>query len=264
MKTFISFSGGVESTTMCILYGKGATAIWCDTGWEHKEMYKRMDKVEQKLKEIHEGDFTLLRIKPSVYVKGRRVRKLQSYIVRQKFMPSKMARYCTKYFKIIPIDNFLKQQGQCELLIGMNADEQPGADRTGNFMKCKNVQYRYPLHEDGKTREDCEDILHEYGLHPEFPIYMQRGGCEGCIFKQEAEYKALYFFDRKTFEKNRTLEESVQDKRKKFFTISMTGKSFREIAEECETEVRNWGLQTVLNMYKKIKPSQSCGAFCHR
>jgi PP-loop superfamily ATP-utilizing enzyme len=29
MKRFISFSGGVESTTMCILYGKGATAIWC-------------------------------------------------------------------------------------------------------------------------------------------------------------------------------------------------------------------------------------------
>lgn len=41
-KRFISFSGGVESTTMCILYGKGATAIWCDTGDEEPEMYKQI------------------------------------------------------------------------------------------------------------------------------------------------------------------------------------------------------------------------------
>jgi len=49
MKRFISFSGGVESTTMCVLYGKGATAIWCDTGAEHKEMYERIDYCEKRL-----------------------------------------------------------------------------------------------------------------------------------------------------------------------------------------------------------------------
>ena len=35
MKTFISFSGGVESTTMAILYGKGSKAIWVNPGAEH-------------------------------------------------------------------------------------------------------------------------------------------------------------------------------------------------------------------------------------
>ena len=50
MKRFIRFSGGVESTTMCLLYGKGATAIWCDTGAEHGEMYERINKVEDYLK----------------------------------------------------------------------------------------------------------------------------------------------------------------------------------------------------------------------
>jgi 3'-phosphoadenosine 5'-phosphosulfate sulfotransferase (PAPS reductase)/FAD synthetase len=57
MKKFISFSGGVESTTMCILYGKGAKAIWCDTGAEVTEMYDRMELVESRLKELHKGDF---------------------------------------------------------------------------------------------------------------------------------------------------------------------------------------------------------------
>lgn len=51
-KRFISFSGGVESTTMCILFGKGAKAIWCDTGAEHEEMYATIDFVEAKLKEL--------------------------------------------------------------------------------------------------------------------------------------------------------------------------------------------------------------------
>lgn len=52
---FISFSGGVESTAMCVLYGKGATAIWCDTGAEHELMYKRIDYVEEKLKQLQMG-----------------------------------------------------------------------------------------------------------------------------------------------------------------------------------------------------------------
>jgi 3'-phosphoadenosine 5'-phosphosulfate sulfotransferase (PAPS reductase)/FAD synthetase len=62
MKRFISFSGGVESTTMCLLYGKGATAIWCDTGAEHGEMYERINKVEDYLKDFHNGEFNLIKI----------------------------------------------------------------------------------------------------------------------------------------------------------------------------------------------------------
>lgn len=264
MKRFISLSGGVESTTMCILYGKGAKAIWCDTGWEHKPMYDRMDKLEEKLKELHNGDFEIIRIKPSVTVKGQKVQRLQDKIERSQFMPSKFRRYCTGEFKIKPIDNFLKSQGDCELMIGFNSDEEPSKDRTGNFMKCKNVNYKYPLFEDGYSREMCEDILNVYGLHPNFPIYMKRGGCKGCIFKSIAEFKALYFFDRQEFIEVKELEEKIQDKRKKFFSISMSHKPMSHIQELCETEIKMFGEENIKSMYHKIKPSQSCGAFCHR
>ena len=50
LKRFISFSGGVESTTMCVLFGKGTTAIWCDTGAEHDLMYQRINEVERNWK----------------------------------------------------------------------------------------------------------------------------------------------------------------------------------------------------------------------
>lgn len=70
MKTFISLSGGVESTTMCLLYGKNATAIWADTGAEHDEMYARIDYLERVFTEMHEG-FSLVRVKARTSAYGK-------------------------------------------------------------------------------------------------------------------------------------------------------------------------------------------------
>ncbi|MEO7171317.1 phosphoadenosine phosphosulfate reductase family protein [Flavobacterium sp.] len=104
MKRFISFSGGVESTTMCVLYGKGAKAIWCDTGAEHELMYERIDEVEKEIKALHEGDFDLIRVKSTKH------EGLEQYAIKRKFMPSGQQRYCTRLFKIEPIDDFLSTQ----------------------------------------------------------------------------------------------------------------------------------------------------------
>jgi len=266
MKRFISFSGGVESTTMCILYGKGATAIWCDTGIEEPEMYERIDYVENMLKVIHDGDFTLLRIKPEVKVKGVTVNTIEGAAILWKFFPSQKHRWCTGKFKIIPIDNFLKTQGECELMIGFNADEEPSKDRTGNFMKCDNVKYTYPLYEDGETRDDCEQILHKYGLHPNFPIYMKRGGCRWCFFRGKPELKAKYVFNQIEFEKDKQMELYMNaiSGRKKFYAINISQGTYQQAEDEVNREIALWGLEQVKEMYKNIQSHQPCGAFCHR
>lgn len=227
-------------------------------------MYKRIDDCEKRLKEIHDGDFELIRVTPSVTAKGEKVSRLQDYISRMFFMPNIQARYCTNDFKIKPIEKMLKNAGECELMLGFNADEEPGKVRIGNLEKLKNVKYTYPLFEAGYDREMCEDILRLYGLHPDFPVYMKRGGCVGCIFKSVAEFKALYFFNRSEFEDNMRLENEVQDKRKKFFSLSVSQRSFASIAAECERELQMWGAEEVEKMYQKIKPGQSCGPFCQR
>ena len=234
MKRFISFSGGVESTTMCILYGKGAKAIWCDTGAEHTEMYKRMDMVEERLKQLHGGDFEIIRLKPSVKIKGKMIDNLLTGVIAQKFMPSSMARYCTRQFKIEPIDKFLKEQGECELMIGLNADEE---SREGNWGLMANVKYSYPLQTDGHNRGDCEAILNLHGLHPQFPAYMLRGGCSMCFYKSEKEYKALYYLDRAEFDRMVEFEDRYQDNRAKFYSIMSSGKSLRQLATECNAEM---------------------------
>ena len=260
-KRFISFSGGVESTTMCILYGKGATAIWVDTGAEHEEMYQRIDYCEKALKEIHNVDFELVRLKANVKVKGNWVDNLLDAICGWKFMPSQGQRWCTGKFKIAPIDEFVEKQGECELLIGLNADEEA---RQANWGLKSNVKYVYQLQVDDLTREDCIEILKQYNLNPDFPLYMSRGGCFMCIFKSIAEYKAMYIFDRKTFDIVWQLELKIQDKRNKFFTISVSKKSMTWIAEEVEREISLWGLDAVKEFYKQIEQKQACGAFCHR
>jgi len=261
MQKFISFSGGVESTAMCLLYGKGAKAIWCDTGAEHQTMYERVDYCEARLKEFHGGDFELIRIKPSVTCKGEKVQTLTQYIEKSMFMPSRMRRYCTGLFKIAPIDLFLAQQGECELLIGFNADEDA---RVGNLEKAKNVIYSYPLQVDGYDRKDCEFLLAQHDLHPNLPPYMKRGGCKYCIFKSVKEYKAMYFFNKPEFLECLNLENSVQDKRGDFFAISMSKQSLQSIANQCEAELQLFSLEQMKALYTNIEASQACGAFCHR
>ena len=253
IKRFISFSGGVESTTMCLLYGKGATAIWCDTGAEHDLMYQRIDEVEKELKIIHGGEFELVRVRSEKH-KG-----LEQYANQRKFMPSGQARYCTRLFKIEPIDDFLAKQGECELMIGFNVDED---GRTGNLELKSNVKYTYPLIEDGLTRQDCEETLKLHGLHPNFPVYMLRGGCRMCFFKSEKEYRAMYHLNRIEFDKMIAFEEGMQDKRIKFYSIMGNGKSLRQLGNECAAEKLMFN--EIETLYKSLKKETSCGAFCHR
>ena len=258
-KKFISFSGGVESTTMCILFGKGAKAIWCDTGAEHKKMYERMNLVEDKLKNLHGGDFEIIRLKPKVNIKKEVVDNLLDAVIKWKFMPSPMMRYCTGKFKIEPIDEFLSKQGECELMIGLNADEE---SREGNWGLKTNVKYTYPLQDKTLSRADCEDILRIYNLHPDFPAYMLRGGCSMCFYKSEKEYKALWYMNRDEFNEMVQFEDKYQDNRKKQYTIMSSGKSLRQLSQECSMEMFQ---EDILETYKEYKKEgKSCGAFCRR
>jgi len=257
---YISFSGGVESTTMCILYGKGAKAIFCDTGSEHKELYERIDYVETYLKRLHGEDFEIIKVKADVKTKiGRNVDSLTEYIKDYKYMPANNARFCTRIFKIEPIEKYLKDKGEIEMCIGLNYDEQ---GRTGNLEKLKNCEYSYPLIDNELDREDCIAILDLHGLNPKFPPYMQRGGCKFCFFKKEAEYKAMYYLDRDTFNENKEFEKSIQDQKKRYFAIMPSGKSMQQLENECKQSL--FSDIDMRELYVSVQKTTYCGGFCHR
>lgn len=259
MKRYISFSGGVESTTMCILYGKGAKAIFVDGKGEHEKLYERIDTVEKFCKGLHGDDFEIIKLNGKATHNGNEFDSLEDLIVSYKFMPSGQSRFCTRKFKIEPIDDFLSSQGECELMIGLNADEENS--REGNWGLLSNVKYSYPLADDGLTREDCETVLEAHNMHPNFPVYMLRGGCKFCFYKSEKEYRAMYFMNRKEFNEVMALEEKIQDRRQKFYSIMGNKKSMRQLASECES-MMDFDFIELYRDYKK--QGTTCGPFCRR
>lgn len=251
-RVFFSCSGGVESSTMGILFGNKADGIFSDTGFEHEEIYKRIELLENWGKQFHRPDFKIHRIKNEEYG------SLVDYIKKAKFYPNFQARYCTRMFKIEPIDDFLEQYKDegVELMIGLNADEIE--QRTGNHGNKAFVKYSYPLADNGFTRAKCIYILKKAGLYPEFPAYMQRGGCIGCYYKSKKEYQAMALLNPAEFKVVEDLENEIQDRRKEFFSIrqDLTMKQIRE-------SVSNM-LFKPEEIYQTINNTTRCGVFCNR
>ena len=256
MNKYIAFSGGVESRTMALLYGKGATAVFTDTGSEHEALYAALDEVEKRLIEIHEGDFRLIRIRANVKCGDEYVDSVEGYALKSAFLPGKRERWCTRLFKIEPMDKFLSDKGGCTLMIGLNADE----ERDGNFGLLSNVNYVCPLQDDGLDREACVNLLRAAGIEPDFPPYMQRGGCFFCPFKSKKEFAAMVHLVPHEIEKVRILEENVQDRRNKYFRIRANMPKMKDFIE-----IEKNNLFGNLESYYDAPDKQySCGVFCHR
>ena len=256
MKRYISFSGGVESSTMCVLFGKTADAIFADTGWEHREIYDRIDFVQERVREIHKNNFTVHKIKGKMKHLGVEYNTLQDYIRASRFYPSPMARYCTRAFKIVPIDRFLKDAGDVELMIGLNYDER---ERTGNHGLMPNIKYSYPLIENKVTRSACISILGKAGLEPKFPPYMMRGGCVGCFYKSKKEFYAMAQLSADEFKEVEDIEKDIQDERGKFYSVRDGIKSMESLRQLAETSMFD-----PKDLYDMELPQTSCGVFCNR
>jgi len=245
MEKFIAYSGGVESTTMLVLFGHNATPIFADTGWEHAALYAWLDRVQETT------GIAISRIR-------REGETLPEYIERAKYYPSDMARFCTRMFKIEPIDTYLKTRTPCELMIGLNYGEQ---GRTGNHGLVEGVKYTYPLIDLKLTRDACIEILKDRGLLPKFPSYMQRGGCVGCFFKRKSEYQRMALESPAEADSVAALEETIQDERGEWFSVRRGIKSIRGLIEAERRQMR-------LGFDDEVEDEggvpTSCGVFCHR
>jgi len=242
---------------MCVLFGKDADAIFSDAGWEHEEIYKRIDLVERRVREIYGNDFKVHKIKAKAKHKGVYYDNLPDYIKATKYYPSPLARFCTRLFKIEPIDNFLKDDGDVELMIGLNADE---TDRTGNHGLLTNVKYSYPLIDANINRQGCLTVLKHAGLTPTFPPYMRRGGCIGCFYKSKKEFYAMAQLKPDEFKKVEDIEKVIQDKRGKFYAIRKEGETMESLRHFAESSM--FKPEELYNDFDL--PETPCGVFCNR
>lgn len=259
--TFIAFSGGVESTTMALLFGHKAQCVFTDTGAEHGVMYDRLDDVEQKLKGIHGSGFSLLRIKAEK-CDGKPIDNLTDYIRHTGVFPNQVMRFCTKYFKIAPYNAFLRDKTPCSLMVGLNADEI--GKREGNH-GIEGVNVEYPLVDLELTRDKCIQMLAAYDLLPNLPPYMRRGGCKYCPYKSRKEYAAMVHLAPEEMEEIARLEEEINQtgKREKFWAAANAiPEGFRRFMEVEKSQ----SLFTSEEMYEQQPGTieSACGAFCHR
>ena len=252
MKKFISFSGGVESSTMCVLFGDRADAIFSDTGFEHEAIYERIDLVEKWVQNFHRSDFKIHKVKNKKYG------SLIEYIKHANYYPSFKSRFCTGMFKIKPIDDWLIQfeKETVELMIGLNAEEIE--QRIGNHGNKKFVNYNYPLVTANLSRTACKLILKKANLYPEFPVYMRRGGCIGCFYKTLSEYMAMAVLNPKEFKIVEDLETEIQDTNKEFYSIikGLPMSKIRKIAKG--------GFFKPEEIYPVVNDMTPCGVFCNR
>lgn len=247
---------------MALMFGHAAQCVFTDTGAEHPEMYDRLDLVETKLKAIHGDQFTIKRIKAQ-NADGTGTDNLTDYILHYGYFPSPMARFCTRAFKIEPMNDFLRDAGECELMIGLNADEED--KREGNLGTIPTIKISYPLVDLGITRKMCVAALKEYGLEPRLPVYMRRGGCVYCPFKSKKEYIAMAHLAPNQLEGVAALEEKVhalaRNKSKTFYGVRDGVPSMRGLIED---EKRSLFTAAEMYDYQPDEIGTPCGVFCHR
>ena len=239
---YVSFSGGKDSTALALLC-PDAIPIFADTGWEFDELYAHIDKFEQVTgREV-------LRIKAT--------ESLPDYIARSNFLPGHRARFCTRMFKIEPLEQFFEGR-DVQLSIGLRADE----DRPGNDGSAPNLEIRYPLQEQDIDIWGVIRICTEHDLLPRYPVYMARGGCKGCFYKRKAEVKAMAQLVPDILDELQELEEGVQDQRGRFAVMfPNTGSSIADIQAQSF-------MFDPADVYQSAADrsdyGENCGAFCGR
>lgn len=250
MNSFVAFSGGIDSTALALLC-PDSSPIFTDTGDEFDEVYAHIDAFE------HRTGRNVIRLQGGML--------LPEYVVTAKFLPNHGARFCTRMFKIEPMNTFLAKHLPAELLIGLRADE-PADERVGNLTEMEGLTIRYPLREQGMGRLECVRLCIKHGLLPRYPPYMARGGCKGCFYKRTSEVVAMVHLIPDTIDDLIMREEAVQDERGKFFHMfPNAGKSVREIKDAVDSQQLMFSLDEIYgDASDSTDKGANCGLFCHR
>jgi 3'-phosphoadenosine 5'-phosphosulfate sulfotransferase (PAPS reductase)/FAD synthetase len=211
----VSVSGGKDSTAMALwLIDQGLADrchyVFADTGWEHPDVYKYLEYLENIIGPIHKAT-------NSKYPGG------FADLVRKKGMfPSRKFRFCTEQLKVVPIREYAAQLteelGQ-ELIscVGIRAAEsrsRAALDMWDSGGPIKLDTWR-PIIEWG-----VDDVIEYHNRHNVVPcsLYLRdkhpasRVGCYPCIMSRKKEICGVAEQDSWRIDEIRNLELEVQEK----------------------------------------------------
>ncbi|MGR5347148.1 phosphoadenosine phosphosulfate reductase domain-containing protein [Vibrio mediterranei] len=208
---FLGLSGGVDSTVLAVILlvkhwqeMQNVLCLFTDTGVEPESVYELFKRLEL------EYGLNIVQIKEQT---------LFGMIEDGNgFLPSPQARSCTARLKIDPYDAYIQARigegDEADTFVGIHYDER---DRRGTI-GLDNVVSHFPFVDCEVTRDQIIDIGVELGLvNDSYAQGRTRSGCVNCIYLSKPEHVAMYFNDRKIFDKTASyekLEETTVEKLK--------------------------------------------------
>jgi len=200
----IGVSAGKDSTATVLLFQKTfpklkAHFVFADTGAELKETYEYLDLLEEKL------NIKIARIKSKLGT-------LEEYIEKSGgYLPSPVARYCTRLMKIAPfrdyMDELCKTHDVVFNLVGIRADEGTRVGYTPCGQYAHKVFTLMPLKDEGLVLADVFKIVEKSVGLPKYYEWRTRSGCYFCFYQRRIEWVGLMERHPDLFEKAKSFEK---------------------------------------------------------
>ena len=193
----LSFGDGVNTVALLILcWREYDFVIFADTGSEKKSTYRYIEEYIIPFCETHGIQF--------VMVQENEI--LEEYMKRSGRLPAIMNRFCTKNYKVAPIQRFYRKvlgatnKHQVVEHIGFTVNE---AKRIGRFAGKKYIDRQYPLLDRKITRDGCVKIIQDEG----WPI-PPKSACDHCFLQTKHAIRQVAAEDPERFQEIIKLEES--------------------------------------------------------
>lgn len=194
--TVLSLGAGVQSTTLALMAAAGEIerpdcAIFADTGWEPKQVYDHLDRLEAAL------PFPVHRVSAG-NIRDDILAQARSAVGRFPSVPWYTSsgglgmRQCTAEYKIAPLAKKQREllgarprqrlpAGSVEVWIGISRDEAARMKPSRNHWQ----RNRWPLIERGMSRFDCLRWLDRSGWSA------PKSSCVGCPFHSDAMWRDM-------------------------------------------------------------------------
>lgn len=199
-------SGGKDSTAVCLYLreqGIDHRRVFADTGWEHPETYRYIDRIEKVIGPIDRVSGAL---------------GMASLIRKKGMFPNRMHRYCTSELKVKPMNAYMAEidsEWRAVVALGIRAEESKARANLPEWEHDGNAMERWtwrPII--AWTLDDVIEIHKRHGVEPN-PLYLRgaaRVGCWPCIFARKSEIRLVADDTPERIDEIRQLETELHDR----------------------------------------------------
>jgi 3'-phosphoadenosine 5'-phosphosulfate sulfotransferase (PAPS reductase)/FAD synthetase len=173
--------------------GMDFEAVFVDHGGDWPETY-------EYFKYFVETGRPVTVLKPQCFRKNTGIcwDNLYDYAITQEIFPSVLNRWCTKDFKVLPVNRYIEKP--CFMHLGIDA----GESRRAKINSTKGIESRWLLIENNIDRQGCIDLIKSHLL-----MVPPKSGCWFCPFQKKYEWRRLRRLHPELYCKGVKLEEKA-------------------------------------------------------